>query len=221
MDKKIEIVSLGPNCLPRTVLTRGGIKPSKAEGELSCPFDLVAHKLPNIIHYLETDFSDYFEDFYFDVRKRNFLDFRKKGFWKKKDGTVFNHDKDCKINDKDKLIQRFKNRIANFYNITSGNLPVLFILNLQTNPECVPNLYEILRKFCKSTKFKIFVIDFNDLLENCDNDNIYVLKLPLPIENYHDGFNGWNNKKFRESELGIYVEKCICDEVKRVIKTMV
>ena len=82
--KTYEIVSLGTNCLPRTILTRAGIKPTKAEGELSTPFDLVAHKLSNIVHYLQTDFSDYFDDIYFDIRKRNFLDFRKKGFWKKR-----------------------------------------------------------------------------------------------------------------------------------------
>ena len=41
IEKKYEIVSLGVNCLPRTILTRHGIKPRKADGELSCPFDLV------------------------------------------------------------------------------------------------------------------------------------------------------------------------------------
>ena len=219
-EKRYEIVSLGPNCLPRTILTRGGIKPSKAEGELTGPFDLVLNKLPNIVHYLQTDFSDYFDDLYFQIRKRNFLDFRKKGFWKKKDGTVFNHDKDCKINDKEKLVERFKNRIANFYKITSGNLPILFVLNLQNNPECVQDLYLALKKICNNQIFKLFVIDFEDKLQDNDNKDIHIYKLPLPIENYHDGFDGWNSKKFRESDLGKYVEKCICDEVKRVLKQL-
>ena len=81
---KYEIVSLGTNCLPRTVLTRGNIKPSKSDGELSCPFDLVSHPLETIVHCLETNFNDYFDDLFFQIRKRNFLDFRQKGYGKKK-----------------------------------------------------------------------------------------------------------------------------------------
>ncbi len=96
MDKKVEIVSLGVNCLPRTILTRHGIKPSKAQGELSCPFDLVYHPLPTIIYNLKTEFRDYLSDLYFVVRKRHIFDFRGKGIWGKKDGTKFYHDKDCK-----------------------------------------------------------------------------------------------------------------------------
>lgn len=52
MDKKYEIISLGQNCLPRTILTRWNIKPSKAQGELSCPFNLVKHELPRISYYI-------------------------------------------------------------------------------------------------------------------------------------------------------------------------
>ena len=64
-EKKYEIVSLGCNCMPRTVLTRLGIKPRKAQGELSCPFDLVKHNSQRIIYYLETDFKDYLDDLHF------------------------------------------------------------------------------------------------------------------------------------------------------------
>ena len=94
--KPYEIVSLGVNCLPRTILTRWGIKPKKADGELSCPFDLVAHSPETILKCLQTNFEGYFDDLFFKLRKRNILDFRGKGLWQKKDGTVFFHDKDCK-----------------------------------------------------------------------------------------------------------------------------
>ena len=219
MKKTYEIVSLGVNCMPRTVLTRNGVKPSKLEGELSCPFDLVAHKLPNIIHYLKTDFDDYFDDLYFDIRKRNFLDFRKKGFWKKKDGTVFNHDKDCGINDRDKLIKRFERRIENFYQLLNSNTPILFVLNLQSNPECVKELFEILKVKCKPS-FRILIIDFKSLLEETAEEKIHLLQLPMPIENYHNGMQGWNNKVFRNSDLGLYVEKCICQSTKKALKEL-
>ena len=220
MDKKYEIISLGVNCLPRTILTRGGIKATKAQGELSCPFDLVRHPLNVILHYLETDFNDYFEGLYFTVRKRNFLDFRKRGFWHKIDGTVYNHDRDCGINDQEKLTTRYKNRIKNFRNIVSSPCPVIFVLNIQEQPELIDKLYDVLAKYRKNYKYKLVIYDFNDLIKNNTNENIHILKLPLPIENYHSGIKGWNNKKFRNSPLGKYVEKCICEFTKRVINTL-
>ena len=94
MEKKYEIVSLGCNCIPRTILTRHKIKPRKAEGELSCPFDLVVHEAPRVTHYLKTDFENYFEDLYFQPYKRHWFDFRGMGLWRKSDDTIFFHDKD-------------------------------------------------------------------------------------------------------------------------------
>lgn len=215
MNKKVEIVSLGVNCLPRTVLTRNGIKPKKAEGELSCPFDLVWHQLPNIIHYLKTDFNDYLDDIHFIIRKRNFLDFRKKGKWHKTDGTVFNHDLDCQFYDKEKLLTRIKNRIDNFHNIISSEVPILFVLNILDDADRIPDLYFTLKKICSHKKFKLMIIDFYDKCnEGNTNSDISVLKLPLPFE---DWLAGWNGKKWIKSDFGKYVEKCIAQYTTRLI----
>lgn len=219
MAKKYEVISLGGNCLPRTILTRGGIKPSKAEGELSCPFDLVFHNLSRIIHYLENNFSDYFDDIYFDIKKKNFLDFRKKGLWKKYDGTIFFHDRDCKYNDREKLETRIRNRITNFRNILKSEIPILFVLNIQNYPEEIDNLYKILKTLRKNKKFKLAIIDIGEIVKNkSDNDDIYILQLPLPIPNYHNGLNGWNSKQWKESELAKYVEILICRFVKNILE---
>lgn len=216
MKKKIEIVSLGVNCFPRTVLTRNGIKPSKADGELSCPFDLVRHYLPNIIHYLETDFSDYFDDIHFVIRKRNFLDFRKRGKWHKNDGTVFYHDLDCQYYDKEKLLTRIKNRIENFRQIIKSETPILFVLNLEEDEERIEDLYNVLKKICSHKKFKLLIIDFfNKCNKNYNNNDIKVLKLPLPFENWTEG---WNGKEWIKSDFGKYVEKCVSSYTERLIE---
>ena len=216
MDKKVEIISLGVNCLPRTILTRGGVKPRKADGELSCPFDLVRHYLPNIIHYLETDFSDYFDDIHFVIRKRNFLDFRKRGKWRKNDGTVFYHDLDCQYYDKEKLFTRINNRIDNFHQIIKSETPILFVLNLEKDEERIPDLYKILKKICPHKKFKLLIIDFFDKTnENNTDKDIAVLKLPLPFE---DWTNGWNGKKWIKTDFGKYVEKCVSTYTERLIR---
>ena len=93
--KKYEIISLGCNCIPRTIMTRQKIKPSKAEGELSCPFDLVVHTAKRVSYYIENQFYQYFDDLFFERYKKGWWDFRNKGIWRKTDKTYFFHDKDC------------------------------------------------------------------------------------------------------------------------------
>ena len=48
-QKKVKIVSLGWDCLPRTIFTWWGIKKTKENGELSYPFDLSMHNLSSTI----------------------------------------------------------------------------------------------------------------------------------------------------------------------------
>lgn len=219
-EKTYEIVSLGVNCLPRTVLTRHGIKPSKAQGELSCPFDLVRHTLDRVIHYIETDFDDYLDDIYFQIKKRNLLDFRKKGLWKKTDGTTFFHDKDCKYNDFEKITTRISNRIENFRKILSSELPILFVLNIQEYPEEIERLYNILKSKCGEKKFKLAIFDIGKIVKyEIKNNDIHILQLPLPIPEYHNGYIGWNSKQWKDSELAKYVEILMCEFIQNILET--
>lgn len=211
---KYEIISLGTNCLPRTVLTRGNVKPSKNDGELSCPFDLVSHPIENIVRYLETNFNDYFDDLFFKIRKRNFFDFRKKGLWQKMDGTKFFHDKDCKSCDKEKLILRIKNRIKNFYKIIESDTPILFVLYIKEKSEYINEIFNTLQKLCSHKHFELAIIDFNNSVDLKKNNSFYLLKLPKPIKTFN---TDWNTTKYRNSELGVYIEKCICDFIKEIL----
>ena len=159
--------------MPRTVLTRLGIKPRKAQGELSCPFDLVKHNSQRIIYYLETDFKDYLDDLHFRLRKRNFFDFRGKGVWQKNDGTGFYHDKDCKSKDRDKLVKRITARIENFRKIMASDTPVLFVMNLIDNDIDLKRLYNVLNKVRGNKFFKVIIFDF--INATSDNDDFYII----------------------------------------------
>ena len=214
MEKKYEIVSLGCNCLPRTVLTRGGVKPSKKQGELSCPFDLVKHPIDCIIKYLNNDFDGYLDDLFFEVRKRNFLDFRKKGLWQKTDGTKFFHDKDCKISDREKLETRIKNRINNFRQIIKSDTPILFVFLVVENAEKIEELYKTLKRLCPHKKFSLAVIDLNYVMKSCPSD-IHLLQLTEPIPKFD---RNWNKNIYRNTKLGKYVEKNICCFVENILK---
>ena len=214
MNKKYEIVSLGTNCLPRTILTRGEVKPSKSQGELSCPFDLVKHPIGSIIRCLKTDFEGYTDDLFFVARKRNILDFRKNGIWQKPDGTKFFHDKDCKIGDIDKLKTRITNRIGNFRQIIKSETPILFVMYIIEDGEYVNELYNELLRLCSHKKFKLAVLDFSEASVDYNKD-ISVLKLTKPIHNFRQN---WNKKGYRNSKLGRYVETNICKFVSDIIR---
>ena len=212
IEKEYEIVSLGCYCISRTILTRQNLKPRKAQGELSCPFDLVIHPVKRITFNLKNDFSGYFDDLYFEKYKRHWFDFRKKGIWKKTDGTAFFHDKDCNENDKEKIIQRISNRIDNFRTIMKDKKPVFFVQALKEE-EDIDNLYEELRNIRKENPFKLIVLDFKDIVKK-DYPNISIIKIKFPTEKYE---KYWDRKKYYESKEGILFEKSITQSVEAVI----
>lgn len=51
--QNFHVISLGTNCFPRMTLNLWGLKPRKAEGEPSMPFDLSVHPLPVVVKYLK------------------------------------------------------------------------------------------------------------------------------------------------------------------------
>lgn len=214
MEKRYEIVSLGVNCLPRTVLTRTGVKPAKAQGELSCPFDLVKHEPERIIYYLKNDFKDYFDDIFFTIRKRNFLDFRNKGLWQKTDGTKFFHDKDCDKDDLEKLTSRIKNRIKNFHAIVQAERPILFVICIFEGTDCIEELYSTLKQIRGDKVFKLAVINFSKSIIK-PNNKIYSLELSMPCKTYK---KVWNRTRFVKSKTGKYLESCIASFIVKILE---
>lgn len=112
--QNFHVISLGTNCFPRMTLNLWGLKPRKAEGELSMPFDLSVHPLPVVVKYLKNHFEGYFDAVEFD---------EKNGYWvNPSDGIKFIHDKQ---NDRD------------FLWIATGNgLPTFGRLWTMTSPVC-------------------------------------------------------------------------------------
>lgn len=217
MKKKCEIISLGANCMPRSVLTRNGIKPSKSEGELSCPFDLAIHPITCVIKALEDNFITYFDGLYFESNKKHIFDFStKRDVWKKTDGTRFNHDTDCGKNDFEKLKLRFQKRIENFNKILDSGAPILFVIYIkdEESRQYINKLYDTLQLRLRGGVFLLSVIDFNGITNEDFYPQIKVLNLPKPCENY---FDTWYRSKFKKSSLGPYTEKCICEFVQNII----
>lgn len=129
-------VSLGNNCLPRTFLTKWGIKPTKAEGEKSMPFDLVWMDARAINYFLLWGDRYLIKNVTFSKDENVF---KREGVF----SVLFNHDTDLG-NDLDALKLRYTNRFINFYNIISCNENVLFLQVSEDATHSINDCYDII-----------------------------------------------------------------------------
>ncbi len=201
--KEIKIIALGQNCMPRTILTRWGLKHRKIFGEITYPFDLAVFETREITKEIKTDFKEFFYDIDFDEKKHIWI--------KKPDCIEFVHDKKYKKNDKDKLIMKYNERIDNFRNALKSKTPVLFV---QILGDCddTENLYNVLNSVCFNKKFRLAVIDTQNIVNN--TNNIDVLKISFPDEEYK---KNWWKEKYYNSPEGICFEKQIVQFCKKLI----
>ncbi len=212
-DKDYKIVSLGFNCFPRTILTRWGLKPSKAQGELSMPFDFAVYETFEITKCLEEQFGSFFENLEFYSNK--FLPWRKKFWYKSPDLIKFVHEKSLGKNDKSKLITIYSRRIENFKKCIEDKTPILFV-QLVGDCEDIENVYKELTKFRGDKTFRLLVIDPDGIIKS-DNKNIIVLKLAYPSKLYK---HFWWSKKFFWSAKDIKFERQIADTCVEIIKAL-
>ena len=109
------IISLGYSCFPRTILTRQGYKQSKAQGELTLPFDLAIHGCyDKLCEIIDSGFEDYCNPDFLTVTHDGYIE-------NTKYNVRFNHESMYgrsqlyAANNFAKLIERYEARISNFY----------------------------------------------------------------------------------------------------------
>lgn len=134
------IVSLGSNCLPRGLTTAIKLKPRRFYGEKSCVFDLsVNPDLSKIIHLIETNFADYFDNL--DITEKNFP-----------------HDYELPYK---KFVERYQIRIKNFQDILQSEKMLYFI---HSDYKKVPlkadvqKLYDLLKSKRDGKPFKLILL---------------------------------------------------------------
>ena len=137
-----KLVSLGTDCLSRTIPTRWGLKPPKSLGERTHPFDLAVHPYEAVCEVLDRDFEDYLDVKWLGMNNLNYV-------FHKKLKVHFNHEKGetFSANDYSYFIEQYQRRINNLREDVASH-PILYLLHLTASR--VPcRLYEILAR--KST----------------------------------------------------------------------
>ena len=206
------IISLGADCLPRVSTTKYGIKRSKAQGELSCPFDLAVTNSNDMVKLLVNDFTEY-------IHPENLYEKTVDGVKiisnRKYQGLFFNHESkfmtsiDFCSNNYEFLIQRYNERIKNFKSYINDN-NILFVINCRDHIN-INELKSTLQKIYPFLLFEIVVIHLYECVNVIVDQNdrkIHYLKY------YMDDI--WNSNdvqlKFVINLVGKFVEYVIKDE---------
>lgn len=209
------IVSLGCDCLCRTIPTQWGIKPRKNQGEVGYPFDLSNNPLLGVMKNLREDFAQYFTEMYFDGN-----------YWRlPQSKSCFCHEDDCGANDADKIRERFSRRIANFRSVFQLDVPVLFInhyypydehLSSQEITEQYNQMYEILKNRRQGKPFKLMLIDYSGLLpKQTINPEVEIF-----IPEYLPHTYVWNYPEYRMSANGLRFETEFIEISQKLINQM-
>lgn len=135
-------ISLGYDCLPRTLLTKWGIMPPKKKGTLTCPFDLSVHPLSAVIRLIESNFSDYLSPENFCLNDKGLPIHRTLQI-------TFNHEQDPALHEDQfyGLRKIYEKRIQNFL-LMANNPNAIFVVNVRESAMAnVPNLLNALSKF--------------------------------------------------------------------------
>jgi hypothetical protein len=118
------VVSLGGDCLSRSVPTKWGIKPPRMLGELTMPFDLSVHPPAAVAAILESDFRDYLqtERLSFDPSVDLCVDRGR--------GILWNHEvgSDWAEDGFRALKETYARRIANFRGALTDGRPTVLVL---------------------------------------------------------------------------------------------
>lgn len=203
-SENINILSLGENCIGRTLPSRWLLIKNKDSGRLSYPFDLAVHYGNSMLQVLKDDFADYVnEEFLY------FCEISK--CWKhKKYLIVFNHDMDISSSDINKLISRYTERIKNFKKTLKeeGKKTYFIYSAFKSDFADFIELEEVLKNF--TNNFHIIVLDHRNIqISDIKNENISIISSPFPSNNYI-----WHDFRHYLTKEGIEFErKCINDIV--------
>ena len=205
-------ISLGEHCFSRTVLTRHYLKQRKNQGELSCPFDLCVCPFSSTYNLIKNDFANYFDALEYDDNDELWVN--------KQYGIRYNHDKDCSKANKDKLIQRYTQRIENFRFLLKDIQQHVFVFSsvkTDINIKELCNLYKLLSDKC-NYDIKLFFINIGkDELKNINlltnYKNIYYAHIPNPYPNYwgewykYEYFNSIEGENFENNIINFITLK--------------
>lgn len=122
---KVNVISIGADCLPRTLFAKWGIRRSRSLGEKTLPFDL-AYSLPiGVLHLLNQGLDKLTDPRLIQIASGT--DYALNTSF----GICFNHEvgEEWRANNFEKLRLRYNQRIEQFEALLGNGLPTIIVMN--------------------------------------------------------------------------------------------
>ncbi len=212
-----KIVTLGSSCFLKKILTEYGLKPSKADNEVSVPFDFCITPIKSLIEILNNNFIDYFKNLEYNLNTYNWFNSKYK--------IIYNYDTDCTDEQKEKFTERYKKRIENFRNLISSSEKFIYFVfagNTKLAQADANLLYASLTKItCNGggedtiSNFKLVIFDFFNSQITSSHPNCEIVSLESPYTNFAQE---WWDDRIRNNEAVKIFENKVVSALKDIIE---
>jgi hypothetical protein len=215
-SEKYNIISLGLDCLPRSICAKYGLIVSRKNGRMTCPFDLAVHSFAGMLHALQLGFCNYGDVENFSINNNGYVHDCKYS-------AVFNHDSEyVKLtNGFDQFSKKIKNRIKSFetYVLAPGFKIFFAHLPYSTSPDDATKISNIIKHRYSIKDFVVFALSTSIL--NTKKRKIklecgYWHCIPIPASNYL-----WHDANYYATDQGVEFELKILDELLEIIDAVI
>lgn len=170
---KHQIISLGNNCMARTITTLYGLKARKIYGEKTIITDQTFFgNVRDLVHLWNTHFEDFLDGLYFS----NELN----AWYAPKYNSHSPHEFQLT---KEEFSDVIKKRIENFYKIINTDKYAIFLRfeASKCNAEDIKLLADKIRKVRNGKPYKLVIVNHNDHIENFNDDNTIIIDYPMTL----------------------------------------
>lgn len=201
------IIPLGSYCLPRVISTLSMLKPRKASGEKTLPFDLgFFWNFDSILDVLDDGFSTFYDDIKFGQLNTNttrdlevLFDFNPnvKHWASEKLCAVFNHE--YMMTNKEEFKSRYDKRIGNFYEYLKDERYELYFLIASFSEiklSQINKLKSIINRYRGKNSYNIIIINQSSHSYKFNEKNVYVID---EIDDTFDKMLKANNTNWAEA----------------------
>lgn len=180
------IIPLGTYCLPRVISTLSMLKPRKASGEKTLPFDLgFFWDIDGIIDTLDNEFKTFYDDIELGHLNHDktrdlevLFDFNPnaKHWVSEKLTAVFNHE--YMMTDINEFKNRYDKRIENFYEYIKDEKYELYFLIAsfsELKQSQITRLKNIINRYRSKNSYSIIVINQCSHTYKINDKNVYII----------------------------------------------
>jgi len=213
-NKDYNIVCLGSNCLPRVITTVCGLKPTRAQGEKTCPFDLCfSLDFDEILNLLDSKFKNFYENVKLDKVENEGIKSELNSIYgtklisqiwhNPKSKIVFIHENDASPKS---FVDRYDNRIKNLYDyIKDKNKRLYFVISTfkSLSDDQIKRLNSIVRHYRTGDFYNIIINQSSENME-IHFDNTFVINYNKPnwLRLYKSGWVEMlkNHEKYKDAD---------------------